>query len=156
MNTLVEMRIVGKICQGQKCRIEIAPEYRAALTGLDEFSHVQVYWVFDRATWDGKTLIMPPCYRKLDHELGLFATRGPFRPSPLAVTVCRILSMELATGLLELDWIDAENDTPVIDLKPYHPSSDIVAEYSMPDWCAHWPKRREASGDFDWGAEFSF
>lgn len=156
MNRITEMRVIGTVSQEKGSRILIAPEYRAALTGLDEFSHVQVYWVFDKAPWDGKTLTTPPCYKKLDHELGLLATRGPFRPSPLAVTACRILSLDVAAGILELDWIDAEPDTPVIDLKPYHPSSDVVTDFAMPSWCAHWPKSREASGDFDWGAEFTF
>jgi tRNA-Thr(GGU) m(6)t(6)A37 methyltransferase TsaA len=155
-NTTYTLSAIGTVNQDQGSRILIAPEYRAALAGLDEFSHVMVFWLFDKAPWDGKTLTTPPCYRKLDHELGLFATRGPFRPNPVAVTNCRILSLDKGAGVLILDWIDAEPDTPVIDLKPYHPSSDVVTDLTMPAWCDHWPKSREASGNFDWGAEFTF
>lgn len=150
------LRAIGRVDQDQGSRILVAPEYRLGLKGLEEFSHVMVLWMFDRAPWDGKTLVIPPCYRKLDHEIGLFATRGPFRPNPVAVTNCRLLSIDEDSGVLTLDWIDAEAGSPVIDLKPYHPSSDVIASTTLPSWCAHWPKNREASGDFDWSAEFTF
>lgn len=156
-DTIFTMTAIGAVKQeGGVSRIEVAERFRAGLAGLDEFSHVMVLWLFDRAPWDGRTLTTPPCYRKLDHELGLFATRGPFRPNPVAVSVSRILSLDAERGVLGLDWIDAEPDSPVIDLKPYHPSSDVITEFTMPEWCAHWPKSRETSGEFEWGAEFIF
>jgi len=151
------MTAIGAVRQRNgECSIEIAPGFRAGLAGIEEFSHVIVCWLFDRAPWDGKTLVMPPCYKKLDHDIGLFATRGPFRPNPLAISVCRLVSLDREAGKLVVDWIDAEPDSPVIDLKPYHPSSDVVTSFAMPAWCSHWPKSREMSGSFDWGKEFIF
>lgn len=150
------MTVIGKVEQEKGSSICIAPEYRRGLTGLKEFSHLMVLWVFDKAPWDGKTLVIPPCYRKLDHEIGVLATRGPFRPSPVAVSTCRILSVDIEKGIIHVDWIDAEPASPVIDLKPYHPSEDIISDYIMPEWCRHWPKNREASGEFDWENEFTF
>jgi tRNA-Thr(GGU) m(6)t(6)A37 methyltransferase TsaA len=155
-NQTFSISTIGKVKQeGQRCLIEVLAPYRAGLTGLDEFSHVMVVWLFDRVSWDRRTLTTPPCYRKLDHELGVFATRGPLRPNPMAVSNCRIFSLDVESGILAVDWIDAEPDTPVVDLKPYHPSSDVITEYLMPEWCSHWPKSREASSDFDWGSEFT-
>ncbi len=152
----ISMTRIGTVDRKVGSGVVVAPRFRPALAGLDEFSHVLVFWVFDQAPWDGKTLTTGPCYRKLDHDLGMFATRGPFRPSPIAMTACRVLSLDVPSGILMLDWIDAEDGSPVIDLKPYHPSSDIVADVTMPRWCAHWPQSREESGAFDWSAEFTF
>lgn len=46
--------------------------------------------------------------------------------------------------------MDAEDGTPVIDIKPYTPSFDRVESPIVPDWCASWPKDVETSGDFGW------
>lgn len=156
MTHTIEMTRIGTAVQEGGYTIAVEPEFRAALKGLGDFSHVLVLWVFDKAPWDGKTLVYPPCYKKLTTEIGLFATRGPFRPSPVAVSLCRLLSADEATGAVTVDWLDAEPGSPVIDLKPYHPSSDAVRDFSMPDWCAHWPRTREDSDGFDWSAEFTY
>ena len=39
---------------------------------------------------------------------------------------------------------------------PYTPSLDRVEAPAVPDWCAHWPRAVETSGDFDWEKEFNF
>ncbi len=155
-NTM-EMRIIGRVKEeGGGFWLEIDKEYRRGLLGLEEFSHIILIWGFDKAPWDGKTFVIPHCYKKRSQDLGVLATRGPFRPSPIALSVCRILSLDMGEGRIELDWLDAENKSPVLDIKPYHPSSDAVEEIVMPSWCAHWPKNREASGSFDWNAEFTY
>jgi hypothetical protein len=89
------MTAVGAVKQENgTSRIEAEERFRTGLAGLDEFSRVMVLWLFDRAPWDGRTLTTPPCYRKLDHQLGLFATRGsvPYRDLP----ACRWRSVRIA------------------------------------------------------------
>jgi tRNA (adenine37-N6)-methyltransferase len=50
-------------------------------------------------------------------EHGVFATRSPRRPSPLGLTVVRLLGREgRALRVRGLDMLDG---TPVIDVKPY-------------------------------------
>lgn len=51
---------------------------------------------------------------------------------------------------------DAEDGTPLVDLKPYTPSIDRIATPRVPAWCANWPNDVETSGQFDWGAVFRF
>lgn len=150
------LKEIGKVSHAEGFRIEVAKAFRPALTGLGEFSHVMVLWVFNKLPWDGKTLVMPPPYKKLDHDIGLFATRSPFRPTPVGVSTARIIAVDVAAGTIEVDWIDADHGSPVIDLKPYHPSEDCVRDIALPSWCAHWPTSREESGDFDWENEFTF
>lgn len=156
MDKTVAMQLIGRVSHKEAYSVSIEQEYRAGLTGLSEFSHVMVLWIFDKACWDPAGLVMPPAYRKLNHEIGAFATRTPFRPSPVAVSTARILSVDPETGIIKLDWIDADEGSPVIDIKPYHPSEDVVRDVVLPHWCAHWPKCREESADFDWESEFTF
>ena len=65
-------------------------------------------------------------------------------------------SSDPAAGIIGLSHIDARDNTPVIDLKPYTPSLDRVAHPCVPDWCASWPKSLEESADFDWSGVFTF
>ena len=88
--------------------------------------------------------------------MGVFATRSPVRPNPVAITPVQVLRVDPMTGTVDIPFIDAEDKTPIIDLKPYSPSLDRVREANTPPWCAHWPQWAEDSAAFDWEAEFSF
>ena len=58
--------------------------------------------------------------------------------------------------MIGLSYIDAEDGSPLLDLKPYTPSLDRVEDPPLPAWCAHWPRDVESSGDFPWEDEFNF
>jgi tRNA-Thr(GGU) m(6)t(6)A37 methyltransferase TsaA len=110
--------------------IEIFPEYEAGLQDIEGFSHLYVLWVFDRAgalpeTWVGT----PPAD---DRPHGVFATRSPRRPNPLALTVVEFLRRE--GRLLSVRGVDMLDGTPVLDLKPY--LSNIPAEKLRRGWLA--------------------
>ncbi len=64
----------------------------------------------------------------------------PERPNPIAVTAAAVTFVDADRGILGLGWIDANGQTPVLDIKPYTPSADRVEHPTVPDWCAHWPK----------------
>jgi len=57
--------------------------------------------------------------------------------------------------MIQVGYTDADNGSPVIDLKPYTPSLDRVENPSVPEWCRHWPKSLEKSADFDWDSEMN-
>jgi tRNA-Thr(GGU) m(6)t(6)A37 methyltransferase TsaA len=136
--------------------LEIAPEYRAALKGLDGFSHAHVLWWshYLDAPEHRSVLEAEQPYKNAPARLGIFATRSPLRPNPICLSVVPVLSVDIAHGLVIVPWIDAEHDTPILDIKPYHPSSDRVRELQLPDWCRRWPQWYEESAEFDWEAEF--
>ncbi|HEX7190583.1 MAG TPA: tRNA (N6-threonylcarbamoyladenosine(37)-N6)-methyltransferase TrmO [Thermoanaerobaculia bacterium] len=93
--------------------IEFLPELEEGLTDIDGFSHVFVIWVFDRS--DRVELIgTPPC-DSTPH--GVFATRSPFRPNPIGLTVVQLLGREGSS--LRVRGIDMLDGTPVLDVKPY-------------------------------------
>jgi len=149
------VRVIGSVSLKNGFAVRINSEYRKGLKGLGEFSHAIILWVFDRARRDGGTLEVKPPYRSINHDTGVFSTRSPLRPSPVAISTGGILSVNEEEGLVILDWIDAMDHSPVIDIKPYHPSMDRISSVRMPEWCAHWPQSREESGEFDWEREFS-
>lgn len=148
---------VGKVQAGQDGFVlKIAPKYRAALKGLDGFSHINVIWWshYLDAPEHRSVLESEQPYAKGPSTLGIFATRSPLRPNPICVSTAAVLSVDVEKGLVVVPWIDTEDGTPILDIKPYHPSSDRIRDVQMPKWCQHWPQWYEDSGEFDWSTEF--
>ncbi len=150
---------IGKIINNDEtvC-IKLEGKYSEALKGLYGFSHIQVLWWADKCdnASDRSTLTEKKPYKKGPEEIGVFATRSPERPNPVAISNVQIASVNVTEGVVELYYIDAFDGTEVIDIKPYVPSVDRIERFAVPDWCSHWPKSYEESGDFDWEAEFNF
>jgi tRNA-Thr(GGU) m(6)t(6)A37 methyltransferase TsaA len=141
-----------------KFYIEIEKEYRPALKKLETFSHINVLWwchLHDKKE-DRKIIECRQPYKNSPLKIGIFATRSEFRPNPIALTVVSILKIDHERGIIYVPYIDAVDGTPIIDLKPYHPSIDRVRDVSVAKWCDHWPKWYEDSADFDWESEFNF
>lgn len=88
--------------------------------------------------------------------MGIFATRSPIRPNPIALTAVEILHNDYEKGVIQIAYIDANDGSPVLDIKPYTPSLDRIEDPKVPAWCAHWPKSLEKSGSFAWEKEFNF
>ena len=95
-------------------------------------------------------------YKKAPEKLGIFAIRSPIRPNPIALSITEITHIDYDNGRIYITYIDAINNSSILDIKPYTPSIDRVEKPTVPNWCNHWPKSYEKSGDFDWGNEFLF
>ena len=106
--------------------IEIAPELEQGLTDIEGFSHLFVIWAFDRS--EGFELMVTPPTDKVPH--GVFATRSPRRPNPIALTVVELLGREGAT--LRVRGLDMLDGTAVLDIKPY--LSSVPAESLKRGW----------------------
>jgi len=123
---------------GAPATIEVEARYREGLADLGSFSHVLVLWWADRRDNEADRALLRVHPRAApEHEAGVFATRSPARPNPVAVSVCPLLSVDEATGSLQVGLIDAEDGTPVVDLKGYLPGADRVREPRVPAWLAH-------------------
>ena len=87
------------------------------LTGLAEFSHVEVVFFFDRLPErEDYRQPLPPRGRADLPEVGVFTDRGPRRPNRIGSTICKVVS---ARGReLRVRGLDAVDGTPVLDLKP--------------------------------------
>lgn len=100
--------------------LEIAEEYRSALSDLDSFRRIWVLFVFDRSEgWAAR--VKPP---RGGPKRGVLATRAPNRPSQIGLTSVTLLSVDVPAGLIRVRGIDLLDGTPVLDVKPYLPIID--------------------------------
>lgn len=155
----LQVNPIGKIMNGEDgTYIEVLSQYIPALQALEGFSHLQMIWWFsDFDTPEARQVIeAPQPYKNAPEVMGIFATRSPVRPNPLALSTVEVIHIDYEKGLIELTYTDANDQTPVLDLKPYTPSIDRVENPRVPAWCSHWPKNVETSGDFPWEEEFNF
>ncbi len=139
--------------------LELNKKYIPALTELNGFSHINVVWwahLCDDEKSRQNTLEIKTPYKKAPEKVGIFATRSPLRPNPISITAVYALKIDKDKGIITIPYIDAEDGTPILDLKPYHPCVDRIREVSVPEWCNHWPKWLEDSAEFDWESEFTF
>ena len=154
-----ELKQIGSIKQKSgEFIIQLEPEFRPALTGIDGFSWLNIIWWahnFDLEEYRSILVAEQP-YKNGPEKLGIFATRSPLRPNLIAVTPVFISRIDFEAGALYTPYIDAEEGTPVLDIKPYHGCSDRPAGWKTPSWCADWPRTVEESASFDWEKVFNF
>jgi len=97
--------------------IVVDKKYQDGLLGLEKYSEVWVLYWFDRNDTPQKRSILQvhPQGNKNNPIRGVFATHSPVRPNLIAMTRCKIISVQ--DNVIEIESIDAFPDTPVIDLK---------------------------------------
>jgi tRNA-Thr(GGU) m(6)t(6)A37 methyltransferase TsaA len=116
--------------------LEILPEFEPGLRDIESFSHLFVLWLFDRS--EGYSLEgTPPCDTK---SHGVFATRSPRRPNPIALTVVQLLRHE--GNRLHVRGVDMLDGTPILDIKPY--LSSVPESELKRGWLAEAETRRAA------------
>jgi len=124
---------VGRVIKGENDTVlEIFPEFTDALLGLETFSHIIVlYWFHENDNPENRRILQVHPRRNQKNPLtGVFATHAPVRPNLIAMTTCRIESIENCT--IKIDHIDACDNTPVIDIKCYIPALIIACRvYSV-------------------------
>ncbi len=101
-----------------KGQVEVYPEFTAGLQDIEGFSHIILLYVFHRSS--GYTLKVKPF---LDDQLhGLFATRYPYRPNPIGLSIVKLVARN--DSILEVEGVDVLEGTPLLDIKPYLPEFD--------------------------------
>ncbi len=119
--------------------LELLPPYNRAeaVSGLEGFSHIWLSFVFhglQRADWH--PTVRPPRLGG-NRRIGVFASRSPYRPNPLGLSVVRLDGIDQTTDgvRLRLSGVDLLDGTPVLDIKPYVPYVDRIdralAGYAM-------------------------
>ena len=116
LNELIQSRVV----------MEKAYSDESFVRGISEFSHIWLIWGFDD-TATAKSTVRPP---KLggNERRGVFATRSPFRPNPLALSLVRLEGVNVGREgtFLTVRGADMKNGTLIYDIKPYLPYAEAI------------------------------
>ena len=116
--------------------LELRPELEGGLQDIEGFSHLFVLWVFDRS--EGYELVSAvPLDEEAPH--GVFASRSPRRPNPIALSVVELLGRE--GPRLRVRGVDMLDGTPILDIKPY--LSSVPADALRRGWVAEAEARRK-------------
>ena len=113
-------------------RLEFLPPYNRAeaVAGLEAFSHLWLLFQFHANPDTGPALTVRPPRLGGNARVGVFASRSPYRPNPIGLSVVRLEAVaQTANGpVLHLRGVDLLDGTPVLDVKPYVPYADAVPE----------------------------
>ena len=113
-------------------RIVFEPEFRDpnALRGIEEYSHLWLLWRFDVEGGEYSPTVRPPRLGG-NVRVGVFATRSPFRPNPIGLSLVRLVKAEKEPGLgvvLTVEGADMTDGTAIFDIKPYLPYADCAPD----------------------------
>jgi len=134
---------VTKMSQGNwrqvQSQIHLHDEYTDGLKGLEKFSHVLVVFCMHEAQFSpSEHLLRRPRGQANLPEVGVFAQRSKYRPNPIGITAVQLVRIE--RNVLTVLALDALNNTPVLDIKPYVPMFDKMEEVRLPAWISEFEK----------------
>jgi tRNA-Thr(GGU) m(6)t(6)A37 methyltransferase TsaA len=120
--------------QDKSISITVYKEYKDALLGLDQFSHIIVFYWFHKNDYNKQRNVLQvhPRGNRANPLTGVFATHSPQRPNLIGTSTCKILSID--GNIIHIDKIDAFDESPVIDIKPYIPGTDVILGSKVPGW----------------------
>ena len=97
---------------GPECRLELLPQWLAALKGIEAYATLDVLYWLHQSRRD--LVIQNP--KSNDRTVGTFALRSPVRPNPIGVSRVALVRVE-ASGVV-VKGLDCLDKTPLIDIKP--------------------------------------
>ncbi len=114
-------------------RIVFEKPYRNpdALRGIEGFSHLWLLFDFSEAHTEKWAPTVRPPRLGGNTRVGVFASRAPYRPNPIGLSVVKLLRVEETEKdgtVLHVSGVDMLDKTPIFDIKPYLPFADSVEE----------------------------
>jgi tRNA-Thr(GGU) m(6)t(6)A37 methyltransferase TsaA len=113
-----------------------------ALAGIDDFSHIYIIFWMNKIKNTG--FLHHPGKIHETKPVGIFATRAPIHTNPIGLTLVRLIKRE--KNILWVKGLDAYDDTPVLDIKPYPDWENgvciVVTDFMIPDWIKKGSPRR--------------
>ena len=115
-------------------KIEISGDYARmeAFRDIESFSHIWVIFVFHESIQQNwKPTVRPPRLGG-NQRVGVFASRSMFRPNPVGLSVVELKSVNKVEQGIEIEILGGDflDGTPVLDIKPYLPYVDAIADAS--------------------------
>lgn len=115
-----------------KSEIVFEKEYSVdeAFRGIDEFSHLIIIWGFSETERDNWSPTVRPPRLGGNKRVGVFASRSPYRPTSIGLTVVKLVSVNKRDGriVLTVSGADMMSGTPIYDVKPYLSFADSVPD----------------------------
>ncbi|MGM9680875.1 MAG: tRNA (N6-threonylcarbamoyladenosine(37)-N6)-methyltransferase TrmO [Eubacteriales bacterium] len=113
--------------------IRLEKEYQNpdALRGLSDYSHIWLIWLFSESIRENWSPTVRPPRLGGNRRMGVFATRSPYRPNPIGLSVVKLESVELSDTkeiLIHVSGADLMDGTPILDIKPYLPHVDAIPD----------------------------
>lgn len=102
-----------------------------SVRGLEGYSHIWLLWLFSEAMGAGWSPTVRPPKLGGNKRMGVFASRSPYRPNPIALSSVRLQSIEYDSKnrpILNILGADLLDGTPILDIKPYLPYTDSHPE----------------------------
>ncbi|WP_255987574.1 tRNA (N6-threonylcarbamoyladenosine(37)-N6)-methyltransferase TrmO [Chitinolyticbacter albus] len=108
--------------------LKLLPPYDRpeAVRGLEDFSHLWLTFVFHETGGQWQPTVRPPRLGG-NTRVGVFASRSPFRPNSLGLSLVELIDVDTRSGVtLTLAGVDLVDGTPIVDIKPYIPFAESV------------------------------
>lgn len=124
-------------------KIQFIGDYRHldSLNGLSAHSHYWLIWGFHQHIEKDKPLTVRPPRLGGNARVGVFATRSPFRPNDLGLSVVKLENIDTETFSVNVCGVDMLDNSPIYDIKPYIPYADCRYD-AHSDWASAPPDRR--------------
>lgn len=129
--TMIEYEPIGYIKTGNQDKVPRQPQisdkghyleldlkYIPAIKYLDKFKYIYVLFHLNKIDQSNMKMKL-----NKEKEVGIFATRTPYRPNPIAMSVVKLIRIK--NNKIYISGIDAYDNTPILDIKPYIKELDI-------------------------------
>lgn len=121
-----------RLVPAARAELHLLPEYAVpeSVRGLEAFSHIWLIFCFHVTQAQGWHPTVRPPRLGGNQRMGVFASRSTFRPNPIGLSLVKLDKVYAQDGCvyLALSGIDLVDGTPVLDIKPYIPYADEVAD----------------------------
>jgi tRNA (adenine37-N6)-methyltransferase len=119
---------------GETSSIQLLPPFdERSVQGLEEFSHLEVIYLFDRVDPAATHVhARRPRGNPAWPEVGILAQRAKDRTNRLGLSTCELVRVE--GTVLHVRGLDAVDGTPVLDVKPYMVEFAPRTPIRQPSW----------------------
>ncbi len=136
-----DVYFIGEVesVEGDISKVRMYDKFCDGLYRLSAFSHIIVlFWFHRRNNEEHRSVLrVTPKMHKGAPEIGVFTSRSPSRPNPIGLCVTELVSAEGC--VLTVKGLDAEEGSPIVDIKPYLPRAEAVPDASIPEYMQHGP-----------------
>ena len=113
-------------------KIIIYKEFEKGLKGLEKFSYIFIIYFLNKINTTELLTHPGPLSIKDLPKVGVFASRSQHRPNPVALKLVKLIKIK--KNELYVQGLDAINNSPVLDVKPYIPGFDKPEKVKTANW----------------------